>query len=480
MNPTHAISGHLERLAATPSGGDSPSAPPSAVGTTSYPLSISVCAGKTERARSRLEHLHALERYPGLLSSARLCWTAEPGSTVLALGEDAIAGREHHWRFEDLDVVETEDGELRAGTPGGLGGTAGLALVERRAGADRLLAYQRIERTPGESESATHRRLDAFVPQLVADAALRLAAGHDGLPLPPPSQVDAPAHRKRVRAKLWIGGLLRHFTGVAPGLFRQGHETRVVLLHRPAPDVLDGILTLLARLGPFVSFSDVADALTDGRSPPPGFVVTFDDGAKENALLLDTLARHRCRAMFYVSTASFGTRRPLWFMNKDRSYLAHKATLKGLGYRPFQRLAESLGLTSTSGLHWRFGLTEGELRELRRSGHDIGVHTVTHPFLTRCTGPEIEEEILCAHARLCEVLGEDDLPLDVAYPDGDHDARVVAELRRIGARTAVTIERGSLSDGADPLRLPRFGLGDLDAPGYAAFKLTAPYRWLRS
>lgn len=358
--------------------------------------------------------------------------------------------------------------------------TAGVFLVEDTKSGPKVVAFQRLVHRRTDTVERLLDRADSYIPQLLQDALLRLNDGDPGIAGKYSDRDSLPRDGKAVE-RIAASGIhaLSMLSRMAPTFLGGGSATRIVLLHNPPADILDEVLSALRRIAQFVDFEDIATAVAARRAPPPGFAITFDDGCKQMLPLLDVLDKHRCRAMFYVSTGSVADRKPLWFMAKARPYLEAKPRLKRMSYREFSRAVDELGLTHCDDVEWRFGLTAAELRHIASRGHRIGVHTVRHPFLTRLTGEEIRQEIGTSFETLRGILGRDDLPLDVAYPDGDHDEHVVSTLRSMGARTAVTVLPGDAAAKHDPLRLPRYGLGDQDELARNIMRLTGAYYRLR-
>jgi peptidoglycan/xylan/chitin deacetylase (PgdA/CDA1 family) len=96
-------------------------------------------------------------------------------------------------------------------------------------------------------------------------------------------------------------------------------------------------------------------------------------------------------------------------------------------------------------------LTWEDLRALAERGFEIGSHTVTHPHLPRLSDAELERELAESRARCEDELGRP-CPF-LAYPFGEHDARVQAAARRAGYEAAFGLRAGT--DRANPLALPR-------------------------
>jgi peptidoglycan/xylan/chitin deacetylase (PgdA/CDA1 family) len=341
-----------------------------------------------------------------------------------------------------------------------------------------ILAFCDVPRRPRDSREALQKRLDAHLPLLLEEALTRVRDGRVGRvlseerPLAPPR----PAHRGRRLNVDDIKYMIHRLCVRMPARVRASCP-RMICLHDPTPDILDGLLEQLRRSGPFLPYSEAVEALRCGRSPGAGWVVTFDDGYKRNMTLLDVLDEHRCPAKFFLNTVGLDGRLP-WFINRDVKLPGRKRRLKALCYRTFLRSIDEQGLTTPSPIRGQITLDATDIRLLVARGHDVGVHTHNHPFLTQ-EGVDIHYEIMTCFDRLRGILEAPQLPLDVAYPDGDYDRRVVAVMRELGARSAVTCQPGALDRARPVLELPRYCLGDADYPGFALFKTTGTYAALQ-
>jgi len=98
-------------------------------------------------------------------------------------------------------------------------------------------------------------------------------------------------------------------------------------------------------------------------------------------------------------------------------------------------------------------LTWDQVREMQAAGVVFGSHTRFHAWLDRVSDAELYHELSAAKARIeaetaraCHAL---------AYPNGNHDARVRAAAARAGYRHALTQDRGINAEGFDPLALGR-------------------------
>ena len=276
---------------------------------------------------------------------------------------------------------------------------------------------------------------------------------------------------------------VRYFTHLIfnnSSVFFSKKKCRIILLHNPCPNTLEEILGLLCRIGPFVRYSTMIEAVQAARAVPPGFVVTFDDGYKENMELLEVLDKYDCKAVFFLSTGAIDSDNPLWFMNLDADQVDVKSQLKDLDYSSFLATIDKMGLTAPSRVRGRFGLTSEDVRALLERGHEIGVHTESHPFLTNLSDKEIRYEVLESLKRLRSITENDALPLHFAYPHGEYDERVVSAMKHCGASSACTLDPAPTTTMTSSLKIPRYCLGDADLPGVALFKLTPFYKAIQA
>jgi len=240
----------------------------------------------------------------------------------------------------------------------------------------RVLAFADAPRRPWDSVAALRRRLDAYVPLLI-DEAGEGTGDKDSSAVDPGQTEPSESERngRRSLERLTDAKFLTHIVFRNLAWVHAKQRCAVLLLHNPAPDILDDILGALRKIAPFVPYSRIVDDLRQGRQPPPGFALTFDDGYKENMAVLDILNRHACKAMFFLNTATIDDPEALWFMNPDLDFFARKAYLKSLDYTSFLAATDREGLTRPSPLRGRFGLRSADVRTLLARGQEIGIHT---------------------------------------------------------------------------------------------------------
>jgi len=102
-----------------------------------------------------------------------------------------------------------------------------------------------------------------------------------------------------------------------------------------------------------------------------------------------------------------------------------------------------------------------QLREMKKSGFEIGAHTMSHCDLTRQNKGEdteaymsrIEKELSMSKQIIDKKLNQNTVFL--AFPYGRYDQSVLDMCKRLGYKIAVSVKRGSNPFFADPLALRR-------------------------
>jgi peptidoglycan/xylan/chitin deacetylase (PgdA/CDA1 family) len=184
---------------------------------------------------------------------------------------------------------------------------------------------------------------------------------------------------------------------------------------------------------PVVSLQEMALALQGRSKLEDGAVcVTFDDGYSEAAGVVgDILTRFDAPASFFVITG---------ILDKKTGY-------SGGGY-----------------LEWH------EVKELKKSGFNIGSHTVSHRSLGALNLHDVELELKESFDRLEQELGT--APDGISYPYGtlrDFSDGIVRATHKCGYPYAVTAIHGLNHIGCDQFRLNRTTITAGD--GLKTFKL---------
>jgi peptidoglycan/xylan/chitin deacetylase (PgdA/CDA1 family) len=245
-------------------------------------------------------------------------------------------------------------------------------------------------------------------------------------------------------------------------------------------------------------------ALARLRSPGgarrPAAVVTFDDGGKGNATtLLPFIDSAKLPITIYVASGHIETQQPYWFdrlinaLQVEAEFQLDLRRFEGLGVYAFNRVrggdnwlefARVLSSVKrlppecyddivlaieeqTASAIPRHGarlvpMTLEDVKQVARSPHIvIGGHSHCHTLQTKLS-PAARQESLGRNRRLLrEWTGQ---PVNhFAYPSGDLDAGVIADVKACGYESAVGTVHDLWRPGCDPFQIPRFGIGRYDA-----------------
>jgi peptidoglycan/xylan/chitin deacetylase (PgdA/CDA1 family) len=179
-----------------------------------------------------------------------------------------------------------------------------------------------------------------------------------------------------------------------------------------------------------ITFEQLVQRLRECRLPPRrAVVITIDDGYRDNLEVAHPILRsHDFPATLFLVSQKLGAGND-WDGEPP------------LGERPT--------------------LSDGQARELRSAGHEIGAHTRNHCSLTDAADATQQEEIAGSKRELEEALGG---PVTTfAYPYGRRDERAVAATEAAGFIGACTTHPDLARFDEDPLRLPRLEIKGTDS-----------------
>jgi peptidoglycan/xylan/chitin deacetylase (PgdA/CDA1 family) len=183
----------------------------------------------------------------------------------------------------------------------------------------------------------------------------------------------------------------------------------------------------------------------------PPLAVTFDDGLKLNdPRLLQILDDHGVKVTSFLITSCIDNQNLMWrnklcaiktMAPQSICVTQYNALAAKAGLAPIRRVADLMSATSA----WRMSLkdeladelwracdmpplgefleqhqpyfTAEEIEEWLGAGHGIGLHTRTHPFCSRLTSDEVDDEVVQPALDLRKRFGLDFLPF--SYPFGD-------------------------------------------------------------
>ncbi len=250
--------------------------------------------------------------------------------------------------------------------------------------------------------------------------------------------------------------------------------------------------TLARKFSP-VTIDEVAEFAASGRKLPPRAVaVTFDDGFADNyEVALPILSRYGVPATFYIMVdavengtlpwycriryAFNTTKKSEWtYPGTNRTYKLGSpaerqaampvawdrgAALAGAEQRAFVEGIEEALEIEPAHAQAKHGLMMDweQVRALKKAGHTIGGHTLSHPNVAQVTPGEARSEIVGCKQRLEEKIGAVVEHFSYPHPalNPHWSGQTLGITREAGFKSAVLTTYGSVRSGDDPLALKR-------------------------
>jgi peptidoglycan/xylan/chitin deacetylase (PgdA/CDA1 family) len=321
---------------------------------------------------------------------------------------------------------------------------------------------------------------------------------------------SAGAGLPRFRAKLWVKN-----TAVRCGVLRAAarfSEPRVVVLAYHSvvenPELtaktirtsqsrvsFESQMSALTRRFNLVSIEQVREFAAEGRRLPRwSAAVTFDDGFADNYdVVLPILSRYGIPATFYIMVNAVETGTPPWYI---RLNFAFNTTAVAAWKHPENgrnlEIASAEGKKAALNVAWdlgaaRSGTAQEQLisrieeslqvapldarsgvmmnwdqgRALKKAGHIIGGHTLSHPNLAQVSAAEARSEIWGCKQRLEQELGEPIHHFSYPHPalNPHWSPQTLQITREAGFRSAVLTTPGAVLPGDQPLSLNRLAPG---------------------
>ncbi|MFY9845677.1 MAG: polysaccharide deacetylase family protein [Terriglobales bacterium] len=316
----------------------------------------------------------------------------------------------------------------------------------------------------------------------------------------------------RFRPKLWVkkvavhGGVLRAAARFAKpcavvlmyhSIVENPDDTaKTIRISNPRASFEAQMSTLGLRFNP-VSIEQVIEfAATGRRLPARSVAVTFDDGFADNyEVALPILSRYSIPVTFYILVNAVETGTAPWYIRLNfafttttaptwrhpgngRSFDLSRADEKnaalnvawdwgaartGVAQEQFIRQTEDS--LRVEPLSIRLMMNWEQVRALKKAGHIVGGHTLSHPNLAHVPEDEARSEIRGCKERLEEKLAEPIQHFSYPHPalNPQWNQQTLQMTREAGFKSAMLTTPGQVRAGDEPLSLKRTpGAKDFD------------------
>lgn len=276
------------------------------------------------------------------------------------------------------------------------------------------------------------------------------------------------------------------------------------------PEVFERHIATLTRHFDCVDLAEFATRLESrGFSGRPCCLITFDDAWRDNHThAFPVLRRWNAPAVIFVPVDYIGSGRLFWqermghlvsalcetdpgrarevLARYDWEHLAGllaqrrgdavKTAVRAIKHKPYAEIDAMLSelQTALGGAEPDYGpdryLEREQIGEMAQHRIAFQSHGCSHRIFTRLDADELVRELEDSSAWLESALGRK--PIALAYPNGDHDARVIRQTARAGYRLAFTTVGGYVRSGDDALTIKRININDNAAGNEARLLLT--------
>lgn len=268
-------------------------------------------------------------------------------------------------------------------------------------------------------------------------------------------------------------------------LFHRVHPTRDPLWDPMDVELFDKCIAYISKKYTVVLFEDLVEDNKALSQKNKYATIMFDDGYKDNIeYALPILEKYNVKASFYVVTDCIDKNIPTWthilehsfqFTDKNKIELAYDFIPIELQQSSFPNKDERLEFASKlkpflktiphqkretvlKSIEEQFDDVEtpelmmnwDDVRELKKLGHYIGSHSVTHSMLgTMENEAEIEVELQKSGNRIKEELGY--FPDTISYPIGSFDERVKKLSQKVGYSIGLAVKQNVFNPKSEDL-----------------------------
>lgn len=234
-----------------------------------------------------------------------------------------------------------------------------------------------------------------------------------------------------------------------------------IYFHNPSVALFSYVINwLLKNDFEFLAISEL-EAIIDNKTDTlrkKYVVITFDDGWRDNLLLLPIIKEKQLPITVFIPTQPIESGNYWWEFEPFKSSKVSRIKMKSLSEKDFQK--EILKAAATTKLE-RSAMQKNELKQMTALPQiEIGSHTVTHPILTNLTNATIFNELANSKTTLEEWTGQDITTF--SYPNGDYNDEIIDTLIALDYKMAFTTEAKiiDLSKSINKYKLPRFSIND--------------------
>lgn len=224
---------------------------------------------------------------------------------------------------------------------------------------------------------------------------------------------------------------------------------KILLYHDVDDDNFDNQINYLNKNYNIISLEEMLKKINSGIELMNTFVITFDDGLKDNFKLLNTIKKYKIKPTIFI-TGYINTNNKFWFNNFNQDDL-----IKLLNMTNAERLNFLINNLPANQVNQRESLNLIEIDQMKKFV-DFQPHTISHPNLTKCSYDEINQEIIDSVNLVYKITGNK--PIAIAPPFGIYNQTVIECVKKINLKCCLTIKPGINFNCDDLYSLKRIGI----------------------
>lgn len=213
-----------------------------------------------------------------------------------------------------------------------------------------------------------------------------------------------------------------------PNVFFKGFK--VLLYHDVDVKLFSEHIRFLTKHYNVISLEEMIKKIKSGVKLQNTFVITFDDGVKENFKLLETIIKYKIKPTIFL-TGNINTKKDFWFNRYNQKELIGLLKLNN---------HQRLDVLDNNNNKERAALDNNEISQMKKFV-DFQPHTITHPSLNKCTDLEVQKEIIDSCNMIERITKKK--PIAFAPPFGIYDERVIRVLKQQEISCCLTIKPGT-------------------------------------
>jgi len=251
--------------------------------------------------------------------------------------------------------------------------------------------------------------------------------------------------------------MLKQFKKILFGLYslrnrflkpKEFDGVKILLYHDIEHELFKGHVEYLNSNYQIITLDEMLRNFSAGIKLKNTFVITFDDGIKENFQLLKTIIRHQIKPTIFITTGLINTNKRFWFNG-----LCQKSLIDLLSCSNSNRL--KIINNESEYVGERDALNQFEVDQMKKFV-DFQPHTISHPSLVQCSDDELENEIVSSCEAVECITGE--APHSFAPPFGIYDDRVISILRKQNIKCSLSLNPGVNFSNDNLFDLKRIGV----------------------